>query len=407
MNDRREDRAARGAAPATPSTHLPAVFLDSLRLYAAAFGGAFTARARRQAPLGFRRLAVLLLGFPPFLALQLLHWLGFALDECLFRGYRRIEVQAPLFVTGVPRSGTTFVHRSLAADETQFTSLRTWEALLAPSITERYLYKAIGAADRALGSPARRGLTALMRRLGGDFDAVHPVGLWDAEEDYLALLPAAGCFILVLAFPGQPAFWDLGRFERMPPARQQRLMRYYRACLQKHLYVEGRGRRLLSKNAAFGSWVAALRDTFPDARFLVCVREPLAALSSQLSAIDSGRRLFGTDPGGEHYTAQFSQWFADSYAGLARQLRRSAPGRIAVIEQAELSQQPQAVLQQALAGLGLKATLAAAAHAAPSRHRHHPLDHGLSADTIGRRIRDAYLDILRHRTPPPAPLSPP
>jgi hypothetical protein len=63
-----------------------------------------------------RRLAVLIVLAPPFLLLQLCHWVGFAADEILFRGYRKVQIRDPVFVVGVPRSGTTFLHRLLARD---------------------------------------------------------------------------------------------------------------------------------------------------------------------------------------------------------------------------------------------------------------------------------------------------
>ena len=85
-----------------------------------------------------QRLLVVALALPPFACLQLLHWIGFALDEILFRGYRDIEIRQPTFVLGVPRSGTTFLHRLLAHDP-QFTTFSTWECFFAPSISERYV----------------------------------------------------------------------------------------------------------------------------------------------------------------------------------------------------------------------------------------------------------------------------
>ena len=32
------------------------------------------------------------------------HWLGLLLDEILFRGYRRVAVERPVFILGVPRT---------------------------------------------------------------------------------------------------------------------------------------------------------------------------------------------------------------------------------------------------------------------------------------------------------------
>lgn len=390
-------------------------FVHGLGEYLRAFAGAFTRAGRQQAPLKPRRVLVLLLGFPAFLLLQLVHGLGFALDEIFFRGYRRVRVESPVFVAGIPRSGTTFVHRLLASDTDRYTTMRTWEALLAPSISQRYALKALGRCDRLFGSPGRRLIDWTVRRGQGDFADVHEIGLWAPEEDYLALLPVAGCFIMALAFPGHGPFWDLGRLDRMDEARRQRLLRSYKACLQKHLYVEGGGRRLLSKNAAFASWVPALRQTFPDAQILLCVREPLGALSSQLSAIRAGCQTFATLEA--PLSARFQDLFEHAYARLAAELDGpldrpppSAGLRLAVLDQGDLAQAPGPVLRGALerAGIGVGPSLEQALASPPmcgrpGAHRHRASDYGLAWERLAPKLRSAYAEIRRHTSPPPGP----
>lgn len=248
-------------------------------------------RSRARADLG-RRLV--LLGFvPPFALLQLVHWVGFLLDELLFRGYRDVAIREPLFVLGVPRSGTTHLHRVLAQDE-RLVTFSTWECLLAPSVCERRVWLALGRLDRRVGRPLGRLLHWLERRVFGGLAGVHPMSLKDPEEDYFALLPVLATFILILPFPLDPLLWRMGTFDRdMPEPQRTRLLDFYRGCLQRHLYVHGPDKRLLSKNAAFAPLAGSLRERFPDARFLVCLREPAATLPSQLSSVESGVRLFG------------------------------------------------------------------------------------------------------------------
>jgi hypothetical protein len=67
-------------------------------------------------------------------------------------------------------------------------------------------------------------------------------------------------------------------------------MKWYRSAIQRHLYVH-RGRRYLAKNASFAPLARTLATTFPDARIVCCLREPRAALSSQLSSLDPGLRF--------------------------------------------------------------------------------------------------------------------
>lgn len=353
------------------------------------------------APASSRRLVFLLLAYPLFLCLQAVHWIGLLADECFFRGYRQVTVRRPVFITGVPRSGTTFLHRTLAADRERFTSLATWEAVLAPSITERKCLTALASLDRRLGGFARRGLDAALRCVCGDFDKIHPVSLDAPEEDYLALLPAGGCFLLALAFPSSRSLWGLTRLDQAPPGEQARLLRFYRALLQRHLYHHGASRTLLSKNAAFASWVPALRETFPDARFLICVREPTEALSSQLSSLHDARRLFGIDPSGRWVVGEFTRLWGHLYALVASLAEEEKSAALAIVAQCDLAADPRSTIRAALklADIDIHGPL----EAALQRLRAHPGSahrHGLTEETMhSREIQDcarpAYEAILR------------
>ena len=242
-----------------------------------------------------KRLGLLLLLIPVFLLLQGCHWVGFLLDEIFFRGYRKVAIREPLFVVGLPRSGTSFLQKTLAWDSERFTTLRLWELLFAPSVTERKIWQGIAAVDRALGRPFAR-LAGWGEKRGLRFlDVIHEVGLDDPEEDYFLLLPVFACFLLVVPFPYQEAIWRLSRFDELPARERRPILRFYKAALQRHLYVAGPGRQLLSKNPSFTPLLRSLAETFPDGRFLCCVRDPLEVVPSLLSSIRTGADLFGYD----------------------------------------------------------------------------------------------------------------
>jgi omega-hydroxy-beta-dihydromenaquinone-9 sulfotransferase len=252
---------------------------------------------------------------------QSIHWIGFLLDEIFFRGYRRVEIREPLFVLGVPRSGTTHLHRLIAKDES-LTTFSTWECLFAPSVTQRCFWLALGRVDAMLGRPLGRLLGFIEQRAFKELDAVHPMRLGDPEEDYFALMPALASFILILPFPHSDLLWRMGTFDRdMPASKRKRLMDFYAGCLQRHLYVRGRDKRLLSKNAAFAPLAGSLAERFPDARFIVCLREPEATLPSQLSSLEAGIGFFGVrsvvPDFGKRLTDQLSFYYDNLETALA------------------------------------------------------------------------------------------
>ena len=83
-----------------------------------------------------KRLLIFIPGVPLFWCLQMVHWFGMMLDALLFPSWKSTKIDSPVFITGIPRSGTTFLHRTLAQDK-RFTSTSMWELLFAPSISEQ------------------------------------------------------------------------------------------------------------------------------------------------------------------------------------------------------------------------------------------------------------------------------
>jgi hypothetical protein len=300
-----------------------------------------------------QRVVVLLLFLPLLLLLQALHWVGFLLDEILFRGYRDVEIREPVFVLGVPRSGTTFMHRLLAHHE-EFTTFSTWECLFAPSISQRYLWLGVAAADRRMGRPLGRLLGWIERGLFGWLDDVHPMRLDAPEEDYFALLPVLSCFILVVPFPDAEWLWRLGRFDRdATPAERRRLLGWYRRCLQRHLYVHGPDKRLLSKNASFAGLAGSLVEDYPDSHLVLCERDAIAVIRSQFQSLRAGMRLFGIAENDESFRQNLLDCLKFYYENLDRVRAVHPAGRVFRVPLWTLSNEPRAVMTELCDGLSL------------------------------------------------------
>ncbi|WP_148252059.1 sulfotransferase [Aidingimonas lacisalsi] len=375
--------------------------LESLALYLGWWARSLLAWRDPRAPMRPRRALLLLCGMPLFLLIQGIHAICLLLDDVLFPRYRRVDIGKAVFITGIPRSGTTFLHRTLAVDRQRYTTLTTWEALLAPSITQRKLLNGLGKLDRALGGWGRRNLDALTRRMTGDFAAIHDVGLNAAEEDYLTLLPAGGCFILMLVFPGSPGVQDLGHFDRrMRPARRRRLLHFYRGCLQRHLYADGGHRQLLSKNAAFGSWLAGLHSQFPEARFMICVRDPATALSSQLSSVASAGPLFGTSVDNIKFQQCFLNLFAETLDHLGETMANWSLSQGVVIDMDDMREQPSVIIMRALARIEEPMGPELADHiqqlpaGTTSQHRHTVESLAIPRDTMEATMRPGYQQVI-------------
>lgn len=372
------------------------LLLTCLRRYALltwlAFSAPFTGKRRLGGAI------LVLLALPLFLIWQGLHWLGFLLDEILFRGYRKVEVQNPVFIIGPPRTGTTHLHHVLSGDE-RTTTFRTWECLFALSVTGRKLCLGLAALDRLLGRPVGRLAGRLSRGMLRAMDDIHPLGLSDPEEDFLCLMPLAACFLLVVPFPEAQWLWRTARLDTDAGVDERhRLMRHYRRCIQKHLYVFGPDRQFLSKNASFAGLSEALLDEFPDARILATVRDPLAAVPSQLSALRPGLAACGFAEVPPAFRDALVDLLVFYYEHLADVAARH-PDRIAFISNDDLKHELEASVTQAFSRVSLDMSpqfahvLKRAAQASRrhrSSHRYSLDEFDLSEELIRSRFERSY-----------------
>jgi len=337
-----------GRAVCDTSRSMYALFPSSLVRAARLWFGALVSPWReRRRPAG---TLLVVLVWPLFCVLQLVHWVGFVIDDLLFRGWRRVDVRDALFVLGPPRSGTTHLHHVLSLDE-RTTTFRLWECLFGLSVTARYVLLALGRADHALGRPFGRLGGWLGRRWLSSMDDVHPFSLTAPEEDFLALTPVMQCFILAVVFPRAPWLWRTARLDReYTPQQRARLMAFYRDMVRKHVYVFGSGRRFLSKNASFSGMAEALLDTFPDARIIACDRSPLKTVPSQLSSIRPGLAAAGFEDVPDHLKQRLMDLLAFYYRHL-REVVERFPDRLVFVDNERLRDDLAASVTDALTRL--------------------------------------------------------
>jgi len=191
-------------------------------------------------------------------------------------------VQAPVFVVGLQRTGTTLLHRLLSCEPT-LRPLLSWEALNpAPFTASRRGPSARPGRDprMRLAEIAERGL----RYLAPDFFAIHPVEAHAPEEDVLLLdlsflSPTADATLHVPSYSSwlrdtdqQPAYRDFRRFIQL-------------------LLWQRRG-RWLGKTPHHLENLDALLEVFPDARILQTHRDPVRVVASFCSMMAHGRAVF-------------------------------------------------------------------------------------------------------------------
>ena len=226
--------------------------------------------------------------------LELTNWTCLLLDEILFPAYRQTAVTRPVFIVGFPRSGTTYLHRLLDNDHDQFTSLKLWEIIFAPSILQKKLFQILGKLDRLMGKPLYRVAIRIEDKLFEGSRKMHKISHFEAEEDEIILIHIFSSLFLAFMFP----FEDMDAFSRfdtdVPPEHRAKIMRFYKKCVQRHLYVFGPDKHFLSKNPASSSKINTIYETFPDAKIVCMVRHPFEAIPSAISWVSYGFNQFNT-----------------------------------------------------------------------------------------------------------------
>lgn len=293
-----------------------------------------------------RRFGILLILFPVLAVFKILQLIGFAIDDFLFKDYQQHELAQPVFIIGNPRSGTTFLHRLLAKDKDNFSHIRTWEIYFAPSIFQRKLIWIIQRLDQKLGGRIQHWLVKQEQKSWFN-NPIHRISLWEAEEDESLLFNIWESIFTSVFFPHPDLVRKYAYFDKQVSRRERRkIMRFYRACLRRHLYAHHSKNKFLSKNPAFSAKVASLYEFFPNAKIIYMVRNPLETVPSLISWMSYQWRQF-CDPDEEYvYKEYLIQLAKEWYEYPLEQLAQASPESYEIVLYNELVKDPRGVISR-------------------------------------------------------------
>ncbi len=364
--------------------------------------------SREPNPRQRRGLMKLLLLIVPARALA--HAVFFFLDGILFPGLWRVKVKAPVFVIGHARSGTTLAHRLLCGDE-RFSTFRYFELIL-PSLTEKKLVRLLAWADRAfLGNRIARRLDAWETRKFGPSQHIHKMGLTIPEEDDLIFQAscASGFWMTKLPYLAELDFFHV---DQRPARSRARLMRFYRECVRRQLYLNGSDKIHVSKNPTWCGRVETLIETFPDARFVILYRNPYETIPSLLKLMHMSWKRGGNMDAARiaGATRVMTDLSYEHYLLPERTLARHPQTPVAIIDYRDLVSAPRATLERVYADLGIPLSAQAreflAAEDASARehettHRYSLEEFGLEHAEIHRKLAPLFSRFNWDATPPP------
>ena len=196
-------------------------------------------------------------------------------DRQIYPGIARQEIREPLFIVGLPRSGTTLLHTLLAADPEHRVPL-TWEVMTPSPPTGDHEQRRIQRATQSCN---------YLDWLAPTFRHVHAVGAELPQECVGLMTPSfmSDQFDTMYYVPSYRAWFFR---QDLLPAYE-----YHRRFLQ-HLQFRRSARRWVLKAPTHMFALPTLLSVYPDALFVQTHRQPLEAMASVSSLITILRRVF-------------------------------------------------------------------------------------------------------------------
>ena len=222
---------------------------------------------------------------------------------------------------------------------------------LMPSITQRRIVRLLACVDALFGHICEKALRWLDALSLGKLK-IHRFGLFDAEEDEHLLFYMWSTFLAGFVFPYLDEMPPYQYFDtEIPRANRHRIMAFYRRCIKRHLFATG-GRHYIGKNPLFSAKIESLLETFPDARIVYLVRNPLEMLPSTVSLFKYMWRLFSSPPQRYPHCDKILAWTKYWYDHPIEVIDRQSTDRCMIVKYDDLMQSPEAVFRSIYARLG-------------------------------------------------------
>jgi hypothetical protein len=239
------------------------------------------------------------------------------------------EIRQPLFIVGLPRSGTTILHSLLAVDPEHRAPL-TWEVMSPSPPTDHNEQQRIRRATQSC---------RCFNWLAPTFQHVHSLGAELPQECVSLMSPSflSDQFDTMYNVPSYRAWF----FRQDPlPAYQ-----YHRRFLQ-HLQFRKQAARWVLKAPTHMSALPTLLSIYPDALFVQTHREPLEAMASVSSLITILRRVFSdaVDPGLVFREAV--QYWSEALSRFLQERNRLANHRVCDLNYLDIRRDPIAAVRR-------------------------------------------------------------
>lgn len=282
------------------------------------------------------------------------------------------DIREPLFIVGLPRSGTTLLHILLAADPAHRVPL-TWEVMTPSPPTDDNKERRVRHARQSLSS---------LRWLAPTFERVHATGAHLPQECVSLMSPSflSDQFDTMYNVPSYRA-WFLKQDLR--PAYE-----FHRRFLQ-HLQHRHRAQRWILKAPTHMFALPTLLSIYPDARFVQTHRDPIEAIASVSSLISILRGVFSDAVDPVQIGRDALDYWVEAIANFAGERDRLPPQQVCDLHYADIRRDPIGAVRRLYEYFGwslaseteerMRSVLASQSQTENGNHRYHPSQFGLNS----------------------------
>jgi len=250
-------------------------------------------------------------------------------DRQLYPDVARQEIREPLFIVGLPRSGTTLLHTLLAADP-EYRAPLTWEVMTPSPPTRDNEKRRIQRATQSCNC---------LNWLAPTFRHVHAVGAELPQECVGLMTPTfmSDQFDTMYYVPSYRAWFFR---QDLLPAYE-----YHRRFIQ-HLQFRQSARRWILKAPTHMFALPTLLSVYPDALFVQTHRAPLDAMASVSSLITILRRVFSDAVDPLVVCREAIQYWTETLDRFLHERDRLADYRICDVNYIEVCRDPIAAVRR-------------------------------------------------------------
>ena len=252
------------------------------------------------------------------------------------------RLRPPLIISGLPRVGSTKLHRQLA-ESGDFQSLLFWQGFNPAPMPGEF------AGDARIAEAVK--FLAWRSRLSPATDAAHHMGALEPEEDTYLLE-----YTLHTYWP--TTYYNVPSFLRwLREQGRDAAFGYVRELLQylQWQFHRGGGRPWLLKSPPNFGFEREQATQLPGARFVVLHRDPVDVLPSTVGIVREVRRLYCGAPGDLKIVGD---WAVEEYASAAARHMQwregAAPGSVIDVAYRDVVANEQGVIEQVYEHCGLE-----------------------------------------------------